>query len=259
VHDVGRVGLEEVGGELLGPLDHELGGGSGGRATDLQGLRATGSATSGDVVGVAVADLDAVERDARAVRDQHRPRGVVALPVGRGAGAHDGPALGGDLDRAVLALAQHVGDLDVGRHADAELAGAALGAPLGLPGAQVLVAGCREHGVEHGGVVAAVVAAAGGGAEGEGVGLEQVLAPDLDGVHADLGGEAVDHALDGGGGLGPSCTAVRADRGGVGDDRADADTDVVDGVATGRHHPGHVGQDAAGAGVGAPSWMTSRR
>ena len=93
---------------------------------------------------------------------------------------------------------------------------------------QLVVAGGGQGLVEHGLVVAAVVPAAGGGLERERIGGDEVLAADLDRVHADLVGEQVDHALDGRGGLGPAGAAVGADVGGVGDDRPDADRDVVD-------------------------------
>ena len=77
---------------------------------------------AGHDVGVAVDDLDALHGHAGPVGDEHRPGRVVALAVGRRAGADAGAAVGPQLDRAVLAAAGAGGDLDVDRQADAELA-----------------------------------------------------------------------------------------------------------------------------------------
>jgi hypothetical protein len=61
---------------------------------------------------------------------------------------------------------------------------------------------------------------------GKAVGGEEVLAADLGGVDADLGGEEVDGSLDGGGGLGTTGPPVGRGGGGVGDHRLGAELGV---------------------------------
>ncbi len=130
--DVVRVGLEQVGGQLRGLLHHLLGGLVDGHPAGLERLGPEGAHAPGHQVGVAVDDLDVLDRDAQLVGHQHRPGRHVALAVRRGAGADPGPAVGQDLDRAELAARDAVGDLDVARQADAELAGVARLAPAPL-------------------------------------------------------------------------------------------------------------------------------
>ena len=94
-------------------------------------------------VGVAVDHLDLVDRHAGAVGHEHRPRGLVALAVGRGAAAHPQPAAVEQLDRAELGAGCAGGDLDVHRDADAERHRVAGGAAAGLLGPELVVAGGR--------------------------------------------------------------------------------------------------------------------
>ena len=78
---------------------------------------------------------------------------------------------------------------------------------------------------------------------------DQVLAADLDGVHADLGREHVHRPLGRGRCLRPAGAAVGGDRRGVGDDAGRAALDVGDVVHRRRHRPGHErGQDRAHLG-----------
>src|SRR2546426_9676119 len=64
------------------------------------------------------------------------------------------------------------------------------------------------------------------GLEGELVGPDEVTPPDFGRVHADLGGEQVDRALDGGRGFGPSGAAVGVDRRGIGDREPESGLDL---------------------------------
>ena len=206
----------------------------------------------GDAVGVAGDDLDLLHRDAGELVGEHGPGRVVALAVSRRTGVDGDRAVAVQHHLGELALAGGAGgDLDVGRHADAELDGVAGGATGGLLGPQGGVVGGLEGEVERLGVVAAVVDRAGGGGEREGVLGDEVLAPHLDGIHADLGGEQVEGALDGGGGLGTTGAAVGLDRGGVGHHRLDVALDLRDVVGAGRHRAGHERQERPHARVGA--------
>ena len=102
----------------LGELD---GGLVDGRAALLQRARAHRAVADGRQVGVAPHERELVDRDAGLGAGDHRPRGVVALAVRRRAGVDGGRAVVVDLDLGVLAVADAAGDLDVDRHADAEL------------------------------------------------------------------------------------------------------------------------------------------
>ena len=82
-HDVADVRLEAVCRPLAGRVD-ELGGRRGeGGAGELHRARPDGQAAGGNRIGVAVDDLDAVDRHAGGVGDDHRPRRLMALPVRR--------------------------------------------------------------------------------------------------------------------------------------------------------------------------------
>ena len=103
-----------------------------------------------------------VHRDAEDVAGQHGERGVVALAVDARADEQARRAVVVDLDRAVLDVQpDRRGDLDVGRQADAELHGVAALAARRLLGAQLVVAGGGQDGVERLGVLAGVVVGAG--------------------------------------------------------------------------------------------------
>ena len=82
-HDVADVRLEAVRSPLPGGVD-ELGGRRGeGGAGELHRPRPDGQPAGGNGIGVAVDDLDLVDRHAGGVGHDHRPRRVVALPVRR--------------------------------------------------------------------------------------------------------------------------------------------------------------------------------
>ena len=151
-----------------------------------------------------------------------------------------------DLDRAELDVqTDRRGDLDVGRHADAELLDVAGGTTLGLFGPQLGVAGRREHRVERLLVLARVVVGAGRRRQRERGRLDEVDAPDLGRVHADLVGGDVEHALDQLRRLGSAGAAVRADRGVVGHDAGRLEPHLGDFVHADRHHLREHRQDRA--------------
>ena len=157
-----------------------------------------------------------------------------------------------DLDAAELAARpQAAGDLDIAGHADAEHPGLAGRPPPGLLGAQVVVPRRRQHPVERPGVVAAVVGRARRRRARLGERRQQVAAPHLDRVEADLGGEQVDGPLDGRGRLGTPGASVRPDRRRGGQRHAGVGRHGGDGVGAGRHRPGEVGQEGGHRRVGA--------
>ncbi len=115
-----RVGLELVGREVSGTLEHRYRGLVHRDTGNLHRARAHRAAPGGHHVGVAEHHADVFDRDAESVGDEHRPRGLVALPGRTAAGGDRGPAVVVDGDRARFAAAWRVGDLDVHAKADAE-------------------------------------------------------------------------------------------------------------------------------------------
>jgi hypothetical protein len=95
---------------------------------------------------------DQLGLDPKGGRDQLGEGGLVALAVGGHAGPGRDPAVGLDLDRAVLG--PEPGHLDIGRQADAELDDLAALAPPCLLGPEGLVAGRLQDPVERALVVA---------------------------------------------------------------------------------------------------------
>ena len=186
-------------------------------------------------------------------------RRLVALALRLG--AHRDDDLAGQVDpdvgrlphRRAPALADRADPLRRGDAADLDVraTGPARGACRGTSprpslGLEVGVAGRRQRLVERRLVVARVdvdLRAAAGGAEPrrvlvrELVGRDEVLAPDLGLVHADLVGEQVHRPLDDVRRLGPAGAAVGVDERGVRVDADDLGVDVRDLVA--------AGQDAA--------------
>ena len=162
-----------------------------------------------DDLGVAVEDLDVLERHAEAVGDDLAERRLVALAVRARAGDHldlagrqhpDGrvlPAAGAVVQRAQHPRRREAAHLGEGRDADAELDPVTALTPLLLLGPQRVV---PEHllGLGRGRlVVAGVVGHARDRGERELLVLDPVHLADLERVLADLGGELVHEALDG--------------------------------------------------------------
>ena len=128
---------------------------------------------------------------------------------------HDEGAAVGDLDDGRLRPLHAGGDLDVGGEADAEGDRVACRPAAGLFGAQLVVAGGVEGAVERLGIVADVVTRADAGRVRRGEAGHVVAPAHLGRIDADLGGEAVDHPLDGDRRLGPAGAAVGGGRHGL--------------------------------------------
>jgi hypothetical protein len=107
-----------------------------------------------------------------------------------------------DLDRPVLGMeSKWGGDLDVGGHADAELHRVASSPTEGLFRPQLLIAGRGEGGVQRLGVLPRVVRAACGRGQRERRRVEEIQAPDLGRVDAQLISGDIEDPLDQLGGL----------------------------------------------------------
>jgi len=91
------------------------------------------------------------------VRDDHRERRLVSLPVRERARAQDRLAVRSDLDVTELALGEPVRDLHVGAEPDPHLPRASLGAPAPLLLPQAVVIRCGEGALERTDVIARVV------------------------------------------------------------------------------------------------------
>ena len=145
----------------------------------------------------------------------------------------------------------HAADLDVGRESDAEVA--SLFAGGGLFGAEVVVSDQFERPIHTGLVVAAVVYDGRGDLVSVLEGGYEVLAPDLGGVHANLGGVAVNHALDEVGGFGASRAPVGVHGRCGGEDAGHFAQHVVYAVGAHEHESEQVGGDGGreGGEVGA--------
>ncbi len=113
-HDAPRLGHD-----LLGGAVHR-------RTSELQRARPAGTRPALDAVGVPLDEGDVLDRDVGEARDELGERRLVTLPVVGGADTNRGAAGLVDLDlRPLLRVAFRGGDLDVARHADAELHGVA--------------------------------------------------------------------------------------------------------------------------------------
>ena len=203
----------------MASFDQRVGGHRHGRARPLDRPGPAGDAAAGHQVGVAVDDLDAVEGDAGAVAHQHGPRRVVALAVRASSRCARAATVGTQLDGSVLGTGDTGGAVDEGGQPDAELDRVAGGAPSGLLGAELVVPGGGEGGVEAELIATAVVGEPGRRLPREGVGRYQVAAAHLGGIETDSRRELVDGALDDVGRFGPAGASVGGDGRGVGDDR----------------------------------------
>ena len=173
---------------------------------------------------VGVEDLDVVGADAELVGHDHRPRRLVALAVGGGAGDHldlagrqdpDGgrlPAAGGVVERGQRPARRQAAHLHVRGEADAEVLGARPrpGAGAARPAARrsrparaPWPAPARSRRCRRPGRRPSCTGTAR---------ADEVAPPDLGRVDADLPGQGVDGPLDGVGRLGPAGAAVGVGR-----------------------------------------------
>ena len=217
--DIGLGGFEQVGGDLaaLGDdLVHRL---DDRRAADGERARAVGAHAEGDLVGVAVDDLDALDRDAEPVGDELGEGRLVPLAVAvrsgedRDAAGRMDPDLGAFVEPG--ARAERAGDgrgrdaagLDIGGDADA--AQLAARRRLAAPGLEALIVGGLQRQLERRQVIAAVVLQRDRRLVRIGVLRDEVAAAQLGRIDADLVGREVDDALEQKGRL---RTARRRDR-----------------------------------------------
>ena len=238
-HDVVSCALEHIGGALTSEVDERARRGVDRRAADLHRARSDGEAAALHLVGVAVHDLDVVDRHPRALGHHHRPSGVVSLTERRRTAAHaDAPSVE-QLDSAEFAARRACRDLDVHREPDAERDRIVRGPASRLLCAQRVVVRGGQDALERLGVVADVVDRAEAGRVPVHETGDEVAATNLSGVHADLRGEAIDHALDRDRCLGTPRAAVGGRRHGV-RHHADAFERHVRDLVDARGHPhGH--------------------
>ena len=171
--------------------------------------------------------------------------------AGRGRpGSHEHRPVSADLDRAKLRGGPASGHLDVRAEPDPQRGAVASVAPLRLLAAQLPVPCQLEGPVQRPLVLAAVVGPAAGRGEREVLRAEEVPAPELARIDADLGRQHVHGPLDHGGRLGPPRTAIGGDDRGVGDDARGHVVDPGDPVNAGHHHPGEGRQPRAEGRVG---------
>ena len=228
-------GLQLVRGDLPGLVDDSVAGHVDRDATDGERARAVGVEAERADGGVGVEDVDVLRRHAELVGHDHRPRGLVALAVGRCAGddldlvgrqhPHGGrlPAAGPVVEGGEDARRREAAHLEVAREADAQPLGRA-GHVLGLLlGADLLVIGEFGRLLGRGEVVAGVVDQAAEGGVRELLGLDEVALAQLHRVDADLRGQRVHGPLDGVGGLRPPGAAVGVGGRHVGEDRRAAE------------------------------------
>ena len=174
----------------------------------------------------------------------------MALAVGGGAHRHGGRAVGVDLHGGVLFLTGRRGDLHIARQTDAQPHGVASGSTGGLFGSQFLVTNQIAGPVQRLLVLAGVIRPAGGRHQWKVLRGQEVTAAELHRVDTQLGRREIGHALDGEGGLGPSCPPERPQRGPVGGGEAVVELHLLDAVNPGGHDPSDGGEDSAQSGIG---------
>ena len=209
--EVDRVGLEQMRRQRARPLEHLAAALEHRRSARLQRARAPRARPPLHESRVGVHHPDRLDRHPEHPRSELRERRLVALPVRRGPRHHGDRAVRVRLDRGELLGAERR-DLDVGGEADAQgqviapfPAGGSLGAKGVDPGEPLRLA-------QRALVLTDVVHGARRRPVGERVARDQVPASHVERVHAELGGDEVDRALDQRGGLGPAGPPVRRDR-----------------------------------------------
>ena len=247
-----------MGGDLLALLDDLVGGVDDRLAADRERARAVGAHAHRRLVGVAVDDLDVLERHAELVDDELRKGRLVPLAVAVGAGHHLADAGMGEADLGALPKtdasaerADHgrrrdAAGLDVAGEADA--AELALGLRSGTATGKVGVVRKLQRLVEMGLVVAGVVGERHRRVVGELVRLDEVLTAQLRRIPAELLGRRFDDGLEQIGRLGPTSAAIGVDRCGIGVHRIDRAMDRRRLVLTGEQGRVEIGRHAAREG-----------
>ena len=213
------------------------------RAAHGERARAAVAAAGAERVAVAPQHLDALRRHAQLIAHDLRVRGLVALAHRGRAGVDRHRAVGVHADLRGVGVDRGVraaGHLD--RVGDAEATELAARARLGAALLEAGVLGDRQRQVHAAREVAAVVGEHQPGLERHRGGRDQVPAPQLDRIDAELARGDVDHALDRERRLGPAGAAIGAGGRGVGEHAGGL---MVDGGR--RVHAGHAA-DVVGAG-----------
>src|SRR6266700_4335757 len=196
--------LQQVRGDLGGLVAELAGDHGGGRAADGGGAGGVGAKPIGGVVSVTLDHGDVLGLDAELPGDDLREGGLVALALALDAELEDRLAGGvhaqlrrvehaqpGDVVLRAVAGADHLSEAG-----DADPHQLATGAALGLLAAQLLVAELLQRQVQRAAVVAGVVDPADRGVVGELLWLDEVVAPEVGRVDAQLGGGLLHQPLD---------------------------------------------------------------
>ena len=165
--DVGLGGLEQMGRDLPALVDHLVERLDQRRAADRQRARAVGSHAERNARGVAMHDVDILDRHAEPLGHKLREGGLVTLAVAVGAGENGDAAgridphrryfiePGPRAERAGHRRRRHAARLDIARHAEA--AQLALTARCGAALLEAGIVGVFERHIERGEIVAAVI------------------------------------------------------------------------------------------------------
>ena len=190
--DVFGRGLQEMGRDLGHLLSEALGGALDRGTQDRTAPTAAGPERVRRLVGVALMHRDVVERHTEELADELRGRRLQTLPVRSGAEVHADGAVGLDADVRGFGAVRpdHALRLDV--QADAHPQEASDRELLPLPHAERVVVDHRRGLLERLGGRHVEQGDAEGQRVGELVALQHVAAPQLERIHAQLPGEAVD-------------------------------------------------------------------
>ena len=231
-------GFEHVGGDFLPARDDRVRGLADDDACEPHRAAGMGAAADRDDIGVALDQVDAIERHAEPFRDALREAGAMALAARQRADRHVDAAFRRDRHLAPLAR-RPGGELDVIGERDAAALAAARGrrAPL----REAVPVRARERRVHDPRVVPAVVGDAQRVGVGQRVGADQVAPPQRDAVEAAARGRALDQPLDHEHRLGPAGAAIGIGGRRVAGHRAGADMRRRDAIDA-REHRHRLGQ-----------------
>ena len=230
--EVAGAGLERFGGDFLELATEVTRRALHADAAGRDRSRAAGAETGGDLVGVALQDVDALRRHTELLGDELRVSRLVALPA----------RLGADQDRNVaVGIEPHLGGLLSHRAADLYIGGetdaaheALLLRRLGALG-KFLPVGDFHRALHMRGEVAGIVDLSGRGLVGHRLRRNEVLAPDRVRRHAELACRRIDQPFDHISRLRPPGAAIGIDRHGIGEHGAHAAMEGLDVVEPGQH------------------------